>query len=74
MTVIKDNAYPPQLKTFLTLVVLMIFFLLKKSASCPPKGTIIVITRWGRAASVDPSVRSMLNTSLKYLGWVIRSR
>ena len=40
---------PPQFISFLTLVVLNTPLVLMKSASCPPKGTIIVITRCGNA-------------------------
>lgn len=40
---------PPQFIIFLTLVVDMIFLLRKKSASCPPIGTTMVITMWGTA-------------------------
>lgn len=40
---------PPQFMSFLTLVVDMILLLRKKSASCPPIGTTIVITMWGTA-------------------------
>ena len=35
--------------SFLTVVVDMILLLRRKSASCPPIGTIIVITMWGTA-------------------------
>lgn len=40
---------PPQFMSFLTFVVDMILLLRKKSASCPPIGTTIVITMWGTA-------------------------
>ena len=39
---------PPQLKSFRTLVVDIIPRFLKWSASRPPHGTIIVISKWGR--------------------------
>lgn len=40
---------PPQFMTFLTVVVVKIFLLRKKSAICPPMGTMIVMTMWGTA-------------------------
>lgn len=67
---------PPQFMIFLTVVVERICLLLRKSAICPPIGTIIVITKCGTADSMPTwckTERGEIYVSISNMGNLIVS-
>ena len=64
-----SRCLPPQLNIFRTMVVDMYCLLRRKSASCPPIGTMIAMTRCGRAET-KPTWNKPSKVYNRSTGWI----